>query len=68
MGDLVGPTPRFAFSPVDSLESSLSLVSGVVNMPDEVANKEKGTTEKRFRDGSVEVLYSNGNRLVHYDM
>ena len=54
----LGETPAMAFSPVESLESRMSLVSGVVENPAEL----KETREKRYRDGRLEVWYSNGNR------
>ena len=62
VGESVGATPRFSFSPVESLESSMSLMSGVVDQPQEITDKENGTRENRFKDGRVEVWYSNGNR------
>ena len=57
-GDQFGQTPALAFSPVEPLESRMSLVSGVVENPAEL----KETREKRYRDGRLEVWYSNGNR------
>ena len=66
----------FEFSSADSLESSLSLVSGAVSVSSQPTNTitesqevtevivdpERGTREKRFQDGRLEVWYSNGNR------
>ena len=57
-GNTLGQTPAMAFSPVESLESRMSLVSGVVENIAEL----KETREKRYRDGRLEVWYSNGNR------
>ena len=61
-GDPLAQTPRLAFSPVESLESKMSLVSGVVDNHKENIDKNKGTREKKYRDGRLEVFYSNGNR------
>ena len=61
-GDPLAQTPRLAFSPVESLESRMSLVSGVVDNHEENIDKNKGTREKKYRDGRLEVFYSNGNR------
>lgn len=62
-------TPRMTFSPADSLDSSMTLVSvGTMGTgqgedgPQVVHNEERGTREKRFPDGRVEVWYQNGNR------
>ena len=63
-GDPFGQTPALSFSPVESLESRMSLVSGVVENPAEMKDKELERREKRYRDGRLEVWYSNGNRLV----
>ena len=66
----------FEFSSADSLESSLSLVSGAVSVSSQPTNTltesqevteiivdpERGTREKRYQDGRLEVWYSNGNR------
>ena len=66
----------FEFSSADSLESSLSLVSGALSVSSQPSNTvtesaevtevivdpERGTREKRFQDGRLEVWYSNGNR------
>ena len=57
-----GQTPQLSFSPVESLESSMSLVSGVVDTQEDATDQEKGTREKRCRDGRLEVWYTNGNR------
>merc|ERR1711935_205878 len=58
-----------AFSPAESLESSLSLVSaGLVTETEgdsvsvENVTERGGTREKRFKDGRIEVWYTNGNR------
>ena len=79
------PKTTLEFSPADSLESSMSLVSAGISqsqashmlqrpatsstmssssteVTEVIVNAEKGTREKRFKDGSVEVWYSNGNR------
>ena len=40
----------------------MSLVSGVVDTQEDATDQEKGTREKRYRDGSLEVWYTNGNR------
>ena len=61
-GDPFGQTPALSFSPVESLESRMSLVSGVVENPAEMKDKELERREKRYRDGRLEVWYSNGNR------
>ena len=64
------------FSSADSLESSMSLVSAGITtastltrsspssseVTEVIVNAEKGTREKRFKDGKVEIWYSNGNR------
>ena len=72
------------FSSADSLESSMSLVSGGVSsnsqlssqsqmtsassevtseeVTEVIVNAERGTREKRYKDGRVEIWYSNGNR------
>ena len=64
------------FSSADSLESSMSLVSAGITtastltrtspssseVTEVTVNAEKGTREKRFKDGKVETWYSNGNR------
>ena len=79
------------FSSADSLESSMSLVSGGISsivsqkptqyssptrptpsidsefnksyeVIEVIVNAEKGTREKRFKDGRKEIWYSNGNR------
>ena len=61
------------FSSADSLESHMSLVSGGVSQVSQVSqsssevtevivNAERGTREKRYKDGRVEICYSNGNR------
>ena len=55
-------TVDFAFSSAESLESSMSLVSGAVDVTEVVVNRDKGTREKRLEDGRVEFWYSNGNR------
>lgn len=85
-------TPTLAFSPADSLDSSMTLVSAGITtkasngdvegcgnellmqqrskesseQPVVVKsvnhNEAKGTTEKVYSDGSVEICYSNGNR------
>ena len=70
----------FEFSSADSLESSLSLVSGAVSetspslsqptntitesqeVTEVIVDPERGTREKRYKDGKLEVWYSNGNR------
>ena len=62
VGEPFGQTPALAFSPVESLESRMSLVSGVVENPVDIKEKEAETREKRYRDGRLEVWYSNGNR------
>jgi hypothetical protein len=68
-----------AFSPADSLDSEMTLVSastalaskpaqvfdrakGQLALVDLKKNDAKGTTEKTFSDGSVEIVYTNGNR------
>ena len=53
---------HFAFSSAESLESSMTLVSGAVDLTEVMVNREKGTREKRFEDGRVEFWYNNGNR------
>jgi hypothetical protein len=72
-------SPPMAFSPADSLDSEMTLVSastalaskpaqvfdrakGQLALVDLKKNDAKGTTEKTFSDGSVEIVYSNGNR------
>ena len=62
------------FSSADSLESSMSLVSAGITtastrsslsaseVTEVIVNAEKGTREKRFKDGKIETWYSNGNR------
>ena len=55
-------TTNFAFSSATSLESSMTLVSGAVDLTEVMLNRESGTREKRFEDGRVEFWYSNGNR------
>ena len=71
-----GGRRMFEFSSADSLESSLSLVSGALSVSSQPSNTvtesaevtevivdpERGTREKRFQDGRLEVWYSNGNR------
>ena len=71
-----GGRRMFDFSSADSLESSLSLVSGALSVSSQPTNTvtesaevtevivdpERGTREKRFQDGRLEVWYSNGNR------
>ena len=71
-----GGRRMFDFSSADSLESSLSLVSGALSVSSQPSNTvtesaevtevivdpERGTREKRFQDGRLEVWYSNGNR------
>ena len=52
----------FGFSSATSLESSMTLVSGAMDLTEMVLNRENGTREKRFEDGRVEFWYSNGNR------
>ena len=90
------------FSSEDSLESSMSLVSGALSqsqtrpssnnnktrnisvsskssnilspnstissssneITEVIINAEKGTREKRFKDGRTEIWYSNGNRYI----
>ncbi|XP_023336950.1 centromere protein J isoform X3 [Eurytemora carolleeae] len=81
---LSGDTPRLSYSPADSLDSSVTLVSGFANitpgreddlapgrefdqendvdLPKVVNNSERGTREKRFPDGRLEIWYANGNR------
>ena len=59
------PTPRMSFSPADSLDSQVTLVSGVHNNASETSNKTSNAAfEKSLPDGSVEVTYPNGNRKV----
>lgn len=71
-------SPRLAsFSPADSLDSNLTLVSGVGNVNNANSNAAAVTlissverngggknpaVEKTFSDGSVEIVYANGNR------
>ena len=70
-------SPRLtSFSPADSLDSNLTLVSGVGNANNANSNAavtlissvERGgggknpAVEKTFSDGSVEIVYANGNR------
>ena len=70
-------SPRLtSFSPADSLDSNLTLVSGVGNVNNAKSNAavtlissvERGgsgknpAVEKTFSDGSVEIVYANGNR------
>ena len=53
------------FSSADSLESTVSLVSGVRSqseVTEVLVDPERGTREKRYRDGRREIWYSNGNR------
>ena len=71
-----GSKRMFEFSSADSLESSLSLVSGAVSVSSQPTNTttesqevtevivdpERGTREKKYKDGRLEVWYSNGNR------
>ena len=71
-----GSRRMFDFSSADSLESSLSLVSGAVSVSSQPTNTftetqevteiivdpERGTREKKYQDGRLEVWYSNGNR------
>ena len=55
----------FEFSSADSLESTLSLVSGVRSqseVTEVLVDPERGTREKKYRDGRREIWYSNGNR------
>lgn len=68
---LCADTPRMSYSPADSLDSSMTLVSVAAgsstirpNMeaPQVVNNSERGTREKRYPDGRLEIWYSNGNR------
>ena len=58
-----GSPTNFAFSSATSLESSMTLVSGAVDMTEVILNRDNGTREKRLEDGRVEFWYSNGNRL-----
>ena len=66
------------FSSADSLESSMSLVSAGITtatstrssisaseVTEVIVNAEKGTREKRFKDGKIETWYSNGNRYQY---
>ena len=46
----------FTFSSAESLDSSLTLVSDALDTTELVMNTEKGTREKRFSDGIVEVV------------
>ena len=77
---------RLSYSPADSLDSSVTLVSGFANitpgreddlapgrefdqendvdLPKVVNNSERGTREKRFPDGRLEIWYANGNRYI----
>ena len=72
-------SPRLnSFSPADSLDSNLTLVSGVGNNANNaksgaaavtlISSVERGgggknpAVEKTFSDGSVEIVYANGNR------
>ena len=53
------------FSSADSLESTVSLVSGVRSqseVTEVLVDPERGTREKRYKDGRREIWYSNGNR------
>ena len=57
----------FDFSSAESLESSLSLVSGALSASSQevtevIVDPERGTREKRYQDGRLEIWYSNGNR------
>ena len=74
------PSPRLtSFSPADSLDSNLTLVSGVGGNGNSngnaaaaavtlISSVERGgggknpAVEKTFSDGSVEIVYANGNR------
>ena len=57
---------RRDYSTGSSLESSLTLVSATTATTEHdmavVTDRERGTREKKFPDGRVEVWYSNGNR------
>ena len=65
-------TPRLAtFSPADSLESNVTLVSAGIHSEAtdnkgtysvQSMRKNKGMTEKMYSDGRVEICYPNGNR------
>ena len=77
---------RLSYSPADSLDSSVTLVSGFANttpgreadlapgrefdpendvdLPKVVNNSDRGTREKRFPDGRLEIWYANGNRYI----
>ena len=59
--------PAREYSAATSLESSVSLVSATTATTaaaesEVVTNGERGTREKRFPDGRLEVWYANGNR------
>ena len=84
------------FSSEDSLESSMTLVSGGMStlsqipapspsttrhsssissessksyeVTEVIVNAEKGTREKRFKDGRKEIWYSNGNRYNNFEL
>ena len=60
--DLHLATPSLAFSPVESLESRMSLVSGVIDNPEIITDKKKSVKEKHYKDGRLEIWYGNGNR------
>merc|ERR1712088_1179582 len=57
---------RRDYSTGSSLESSLTLVSATTATTEHeaagVTDRDRGTREKRFPDGRLEVWYSNGNR------
>ena len=54
---------RRDYSTGSSLESSLTLVSATTEHETAVVtDRDRGTREKRFPDGRLEVWYSNGNR------
>ena len=73
--------PQLSFSPAESLDSEMTLVSSSIATKTTASstlsreesktkstvvsvkkNEAKGTTEKVYSDGSVELVYTNGNR------
>ena len=71
--------PQLSFSPAESLDSEMTLVSSSIKTTSTTTlskeesktkstvvsvkkNEAKGTTEKVYSDGSVELVYTNGNR------
>ncbi len=66
------PTPRMSFSPADSLDSSVTLVSGAKDYNNgtslDVVPKKKAPSkvvgETMLEDGTVEICYASGNRKV----